>query len=88
MDIERKFDFPAYLTQADKSSIAASLYNLSMVRPVLKKNCLHLQNNIILTWKSFEIYVVKMLSKEQQIAEKINQPYKFFNPIYVPILQA
>lgn len=29
-----------------------------------------------------------MLSKEQQIAEKINQPYKFFNPIYVPILQA
>ena len=64
MDFEQRLDLPAHLTQADKSSIAASLYNLSLVKPVLKKNCLHLQNNIILTWKSFEIHVIKMMTKD------------------------
>ena len=64
MGFEQKLDYPAHLAQADKSSIEASLYNLSLVKPVLKKNCLHLQNNIILTWKSFEIHVIRMLTKE------------------------
>ena len=41
---------------------------LTMIKPVLKRNCLHLQNNVILTWKSFEIQVIKNLNDNDPTA--------------------
>ena len=38
---------------------------LQMIKPVLKKNMMHLQNNVILTFKSFEIVIIKSLNEEQ-----------------------
>ena len=32
---------------------------ISNLKPVLKKNCLHMGNNVICTWKSFEIWLIQ-----------------------------
>ena len=57
---------------------------LSMIKPVLKKNMLHLQNNVIVTFKSFEIQVIKSLNDDKP-GSQVSQ-HKFFNPIYVPLM--
>jgi hypothetical protein len=32
---------------------------ISNLKPVLKKNCLHMGNNVICTWKSFEVWLIQ-----------------------------
>jgi len=32
----------------------------NMIKPIMRRNCLHQRNNIIIQWKSFEIWMVKL----------------------------
>ena len=45
------------------------------VKPVLKKNLYHNDNNVILTFKSFEIYLID---------DELQKP-RLLNPLYVPV---
>ena len=53
---------------------------------MLRRNCLHNRNNIVLQWKSFEIQIVK-LEYASQSASWFNHctSRKLLNPVYVPI---
>ena len=46
-----------------------------VTKPVLKRNCIHLRNNVIVTWKSIEIWPI--LQEENEV--------KILNPVYVPV---
>lgn len=45
------------------------------MKPVLKRNILHLRNNVIVTLKSFEIWPIIQDGKIQKV----------LNPVYVPM---
>ena len=33
---------------------------MNMLKPILRRNCLHKSSNIVVQWKSFEIWVIKL----------------------------
>ena len=68
---------------------------LNLIKPILKRNCLHKSNNIIICWKSFEVWLVRLdyqevkektPSGEIRITEIPNQ--HILNPIYAPLNEA
>ena len=70
-------------------SISSNFYldgQINMLKPILRRNCLHQRNNIVIQWKSFEIYVVKLEyagSTEAASNKIVNR--KILNPVYVPL---
>ena len=57
-----------------------------MLKPILRRNCLHQRNNIVLQWKSFEIWITKLEyegSSETLQNKLVNR--KILNPVYVPM---
>jgi hypothetical protein len=48
---------------------------LASLKPVLRKNLFHNENNVILTFKSFEILIID---------DELFKP-RLLNPIYVPV---
>lgn len=59
---------------------------INMVKPLLRRNCLHNRANIVVQWKSFEIWVVRLeyAGGADQTSNKLLQR-KILNPIYVPL---
>lgn len=53
---------------------------MKYLKPALKRNTLHLRNNVIVGWKSFEIWVI------QQGVDLASS--KILNPLYVPMEEA
>lgn len=53
---------------------------LKYLKPALKRNTLHMRNNVIVSWKSFEIWVI------QQGVDLASS--KILNPLYVPMEEA
>lgn len=51
---------------------------LGAIKPVLRRNCFHLGQNVIVSWRSFEVWLV----------QQGKSGFKAQNPIYVPLLQA
>jgi len=54
----------------------ASELDLSLIKPVLKRNFFHMGNSVIVSWKSFEIWLVN---------QDLNMQTKVLNPIYLPL---
>jgi len=58
---------------------------MNMMRPVLKRNCLHNRSNIVVQWKSFEIWIVRLeysTGSDQGHNKLVGR--KILNPVYVP----
>lgn len=53
---------------------------MKYLKPALKRNTLHMRNNVIVSWKSFEIWVI------QQGVDFGSS--KILNPLYVPMEEA
>ena len=51
---------------------------LNRIKPVLRKNCFNQGNNVIVSWRSFEIWLIK----------QENNSVKIQNPIYIPLEHA
>ena len=70
-------------------SISSNFYldgQINLLKPILRRNCLHNRNNIVIQWKSFEIWTVKTEfsgSHESMTNKLIGQ--KILNPVYVPL---
>lgn len=47
------------------------------MKPLLRKNLFHNDNNVILTFKSFEVFIID---------DEFTKP-RVFNPVYVPLSQ-
>ena len=70
-------------------SISSNFYidgQVNVLKPILRRNCLHNRNNIVIQWKSFEIWVIKLdyLSKDESLNNKLIGQ-KILNPVYVPL---
>jgi hypothetical protein len=50
--------------------------DLSLIKPVLRRNFFHMGNSVIVTWKSFEIWLIH---QDASLQTKIN------NPLYLPL---
>ena len=53
--------------------------DLSLIKPVLKRNFFHLGNSVIVSWKSFEVWLI---NQEKSTHAKV------LNPLYLPLLTA
>lgn len=61
---------------------------LGQIKPILRRNCLVNRSNIVIQWKSFEIYVVKLVYEDSSNT-KSNKLHdrKLLNPVYVPFAE-
>ena len=72
-------------------SISSNFYldgQINMLKPILRRNCLHNRNNIVIQWKSFEIWTVKMEFEgghDSMHNKLVSQ--KILNPVYVPLTE-
>jgi hypothetical protein len=59
---------------------------VNLIKPILRRNCLHNGSNIVVQWKSFEIWVIKLefAGTADNHQNKVTKR-KILNPIYVPI---
>ena len=44
-----------FLPELSMSSNFGLMSQVNMLKPILRRNCLHNRNNIVIQWKSFEI---------------------------------
>ena len=70
-------------------SMSSNFYvegQINILKPILRRNCLHNRNNIVIQWKSFEIWVIK-LEYAGNLESKTNKltSQKILNPVYVPL---
>ena len=56
--------------------VDADELDLSLIKPVLKRNFFHMGNSVIVSWKSFEVWLV---------SQDANMQNKVLNPIYLPL---
>ena len=60
---------------------------INMLKPILRRNCLHNRNNIVVQWKSFEILIFKLEYEQNTLGvealKKVSK--KILNPVYVPL---
>jgi len=75
-----------FLPELSIASNFCLLNQVNMLKPILRRNCLHNRNNIVLQWKSFEIQIVKLeyASTADTLTNKCIAR-KLLNPVYVPI---
>ena len=59
---------------------------VNMIKPLLRRNCLHNRSNIVVQWKSFEIWVVRLeyAGGANATSNKLLNR-KILNPVYVPL---
>jgi hypothetical protein len=53
---------------------------LSITKPIIKKNLSHMNNSVILTFKSIEINIIDLNNEEEKGVKS-----KIHYPIYVPV---
>lgn len=58
---------------------------INMIKPILRRNCLHLRNNIVVTWKSFEIQVIRLEYAGAEGSDNNALQPRYLNPVYVPM---
>ena len=59
---------------------------MNLLKPILRRNCLHNRNNIFIQWKSFEIQIVQLEYASTAGADS-NQikSHRLLNPVYAPL---
>ena len=70
-------------------SMSSNFYiegQINILKPILRRNCLHNRNNIVIQWKSFEIWVIKLeyAGSNESMTNKLTSQ-KILNPVYVPL---
>lgn len=57
---------------------------INMIKPILRRTCVHSRNNVLVTWKSFEIQIIRLEYTQEKGGKSVLQ-YKYCNPVYVPM---
>ena len=68
---------------------ASSNFHIEMhinhMKPLLRRNCLHNRSNIVIQWKSFEVWIARLeysTASDQTHNKLVGR--KMLHPVYVP----